>query len=444
MQNELKSQFNEEHYGSKPGKSILSLYKDLVGSCFVDRTILIIGGTGSFGQKFVTVLFEHFKPKAVIVFSRDEFKQHHMRTVLGFNEKKYPDLHYVIGDIRNKERIYATLKEYRVDIVVHAAAIKHVDICEKNPTECIDTNITGTINLVNACKEAGVKKVLALSTDKCVDPINIYGASKLCLERLIIAANNFYALKEKSNSQETMCCSNNTSCGFHVKHETMCCSNNTSCGFHVKHETLFSVVRYGNVLGSRGSVIHVFAEQIKNGEIKVTDENMTRFTIMKEEAVNFAMNCLGLMIGGEIFVPELYTYKIGQLVNLMKPKNDFPVKVIGVRPGEKIHECMISKHESHLAFRVNTGSTFRSLTYPKVCQGNVGNGNFGNFYVIRNHYYGDYVDYKSYYDKEFSSMKVYEEECIKECGDGWSYRSDKSDVIDDQKLKGLIAIALCE
>ncbi len=382
-----------------PNTSILSLYNKRVESCFANKTILITGGTGSFGQKFISVLFENFKPKAVIVFSRDEFKQHRMRTVSGFNEKKYTDLHYVIGDIRNEQRLRETLKKYKVNIVVHAAAIKHIDICEKNPTECIDTNITGTINLANACIYAGVEKVLALSTDKCVDPINIYGASKLCLERLIISANNFYTLRENEKNQRSDC-----------------------------SETLFSVVRYGNVLGSRGSVIHVFAEQAKNGEINITDEKMTRFTIMKEEAVNFAMNCLSMMIGGEIFVPELPTYNIGQLLKLMKPHADFPVKIVGVRPGEKIHECMISKHESHLAFRVNTG-----LTYSNFRQ--------GDFYVIRNHYYGNYVDYKSHYNNEFS-MKVYEGERVKDCKPGWSYRSDKSDVIDDQKFKSLIAIAL--
>jgi UDP-N-acetylglucosamine 4,6-dehydratase len=416
MQNE---QINEERSVSNPGKSILSLYGGMVGQCFIGETILITGGTGSFGQKFVTVLFEHFKPKAVIVFSRDEFKQHHMRTVLGFNEKKYPNLHYVIGDVRNKQRIYETLKEYRVNIVVHAAAIKHVDICEKNPTECIDTNITGTINLVNVCKEAGVKKVLALSTDKCVDPINIYGASKLCLERLIIAANNFYALKENSDALKKYHEMQNQPYSSHVIGGI-----SVSVSTKPSDETIFSVVRYGNVLGSRGSVIHVFSEQIKNGEIKVTDGDMTRFTIMKEEAVNFAMNCLAMMIGGEIFVPELPTYKIGQLIELIKPHADFPVKVMGVRPGEKIHECMISKHESHLAFKVNV--------YMK--------GNVGNFYVIRNHYYGDYVDYKSYYNKLLS----YTEEYVEECKPGWSYTSSKSDVIDDQKLKGLIAVALWE
>jgi len=384
------------------GNDILSLYKSNIERCVTNKTILITGGTGSFGQKFVYILLEHFKPKAVIIFSRDEFKQHNMQTVLGYNEKKYPNLHYVIGDIRNQQRIYDTLKQYRVNIVIHTAAIKHVDICEKNPTECIDINIIGTINLVNACKEAGVEKVLALSTDKCVDPINIYGASKLCLERIVTSANNFYILKENSNINNFI--------------------DNTP------PDPLFSVVRYGNVLGSRGSVIHVFSEQIKNGEIKITDENMTRFTIMKEEAVNFAMNCLSMMIGGEIFVPELPTYKIGQLVNVMKPNPKFLVTVIGIRPGEKTHECMISKHESHLTFHVDCVKHLRSDT---------SYNDHGSFYVIRNHYYGDYLDYKSNYSDIFGCK-----DCITDCAPGWSYMSDSSTVISDQKLKGLIAQCL--
>lgn len=368
--------------------SILNLYTKRVAKSINDQTIFITGGTGSFGQRLTTILFSQFKPKAVIIFSRDEFKQHQMRTTLGYNESKYPNLYYVIGDIRNRQRIYETLRDYNVTIVVHAAAIKHIDICERNPTECIETNITGAANLVNACKDAGVEKVLALSTDKCVDPINIYGASKLCLERIVISSNNFYSLKENAFPA-------------------------------------FSVVRYGNVLGSRGSVTHVFSEQIKTGTIKITDESMSRFTIMKEEAVNFALNCLSIMIGGEIFVPELPSYSIKQFVNVMKPYENFPVTVIGPRPGEKIHECMISQHESHLAFHVDTIKNRSENT----CQ--------GSFYVIRSHYGGNSVDYKSYYSSNFG-------DCINQCAQGWSYASNDKKFIDDQKLRALIGVVLTE
>lgn len=380
---------NLENFGS-----ILDLYKKRVSESINGQTVFITGGTGSFGQKLVNILFLQFKPKAVIIFSRDEFKQHHMRTVLGYNETKYPNLYYVIGDIRNRQRIYETLRDYGVTIVIHAAAIKHVDICEKNPTECIDTNIMGAVNLVNACKDAGVKKVLALSTDKCVDPVNIYGASKLCLERIVISSNNFYALKDDNNTLST--------------------------------GPLFSVLRYGNVLGSRGSVVHVFSEQIKSGQIKVTDENMTRFTIMKEEAVNFALNCLSLMIGGEIFVPELSTYSIKQFVDVMKPHPNFPVLYTGSRPGEKVHECMISQHESHLAFQVDT---VKSKRLDDTSQ--------GSFYVIRHNYYGNYVNYEQYYAKNFG-------DCINQCDKGWSYASNDNKTIDNHKLRVLINVAFID
>lgn len=371
--------------------SILNLYKNRVAEAVQGQSILITGGTGSFGQKFIDILFSNFKPKAVIVFSRDEFKQHHMRTVLGYS--KYPNLYFVIGDVRNRQRIYETLREYKITIVIHAAAIKHVDFCEKNPTECIETNITGAINLVNACKDAGVKKVLALSTDKCVDPVNIYGASKLCLERVVISGNNFYAMKEGEENERDF--------------------------------PIFSVLRYGNVLGSRGSVIHVFSDQIKNGEIKVTNGEMTRFTIMKEEAVNFAMNCLSFMIGGEIFVPELPTYNIGQLVNVMKPHKDFPVKIVGVRAGEKIHECMISRHESHLAFHINTNREYS-------------NNNHGTFYVIRPHYCSNYVSYYDHYSDTFG-------DCVADCASNFEYTSNNTlNVLEDRRLRTLVSVTFCE
>lgn len=370
--------------------SALTLHKKFVDS-ISNQTILVTGGTGSFGQKFIATVFEHFQPKAIVVFSRDEFKQHHMKTVGGFSEQKYPNLHYVLGDIRNRDRLYEVLKEYLVDIVVHTAAIKHVDISEKNPSECIETNIIGSMNLVRACKDANVKKVLALSTDKCVDPINIYGASKLCLERIVITGNNFPLLKKiyEDPTQE--------------------------------HPTIFSVARYGNVLGSRGSVVHVFSEQIKAGTIKVTDNKMTRFTLLKSEAVNFALNCIGMMVGGEVFIPELPSYSLEQLIRVMTPFPNFPIENIGLRPGEKIHESMISKHESHLALYIKP-----------ITDINLG------FYVVRNHYYGKYVDYESLYSKIFESEEVVN------CCANWSYSSNTNKLLDDDKLKALVAFVLWE
>jgi len=370
--------------------SALTLNSDLAES-FLGQTILVTGGTGSFGQKFIATVFEHFKPKAIVVFSRDEFKQHHMKTVGGFSEQKYPNLHYVLGDIRNRDRLYEILKEYRVDIVVHTAAIKHVDISEKNPSECIETNIIGSLNLVKACKDANVKRVLALSTDKCVDPINIYGASKLCLERVVITGNNFPLLKEFYEGSTQKC------------------------------PTIFSVARYGNVLGSRGSVVHVFSEQIKNGTLKVTNKEMTRFTLLKSEAVNFALNCIGMMVGGEVFVPELPSYSLEQLIRVMSPHPEFPIENIGLRPGEKIHESMISKHESHLALRINP-----------VIDTNRG------FYVIRNHFYGKYVNYESLYSNIFKGGEVIN------CCANWSYSSDDNPLLKDDRLKALVALVLNE
>jgi UDP-N-acetylglucosamine 4,6-dehydratase len=437
---------------------ILSLNNQMLSKTFDNQAILITGGTGSFGQKFISTLFDNFKPQSVIVFSRDEFKQHHMRTVGGYSEEKYPNLHYVIGDIRNKQRLYETLRDYRVTMVVHTAAIKHIDICEKNPTECIDTNIIGSVNIVDACKEAGVRKVLALSTDKCVDPINIYGASKLCLERVMIAANNFREIAQnvddKQRINEVTNVLNNNS-NFNAtpvqKDATLSFFSWAIKNKQKESNTIFSVARYGNVLGSRGSAIHVFTEQIKSGELKITDMNMTRFTIMKQEAVNFAMNCLSMMIGGEVFVPELPSYNIEQLINVMKPCDNFPVRVTGVRPGEKIHECMVSKHESHLAIRIIVHKSvqahgdeplvpIRMTTRPlpeKDCLHEKSKQDIG-FYVIRHHYYGGYVDYQKYY------AHMCGEEYVKACEKDWSYVSNGSYSLTNDKLKELIDIARSE
>jgi len=342
------------------------------------QTILITGGTGSFGQKLIKILFTHFQPKKVIVFSRDEFKQHIMLTEFGFNKETYPNLYFAIGDVRNYDRIYQVIKQYDVNIVVHTAAIKHVTFAELNPDECILTNVIGTSNLVKACQEANVNKVLALSTDKCVDPINLYGATKLCLERLVIMGNNFEKIRDENTS------------------------------------TRFAVARYGNVLGSRGSIVHVFQDQCKSGQLKITHPDMTRFTLLKEEAVTFALNSLAGMLGGEVFVPILPSYNIGQLAQLIGP--NLPHIVTGIRPGEKVAECMISRHESYLGLEI-------------------GNGN-DKFYIIRHHHYQKHLDYVAYYQNIYGSAKELESD--------WSYSSDHNGLIETETLDQLVKIVLQE
>jgi UDP-N-acetylglucosamine 4,6-dehydratase len=263
-----------------------------------EQTILITGGTGTFGNKITEILLKNTNPKKIIIFSRDEFKQYNMKN-------KFKDflnkIKFVIGDIRNKDSLNLALKN--VDIVFHAAALKQVDTIENNPIEAIKTNIYGTENVVLSAIYNNVKYVIGISTDKCVSPVNLYGATKLCLEKLIINGN------ELSD-----------------------------------HKTKFSVLRYGNVMGSRGSVIPLFIEQSKQNKFTVTDENMTRFTLTIQEAINFVLNCLTKMIGGEIFVPRLPSYSIKQLVHIINP--DAEINIIGIRPGEKLYETMISEHES--------------------------------------------------------------------------------------------------
>lgn len=367
-----------------------------------NQIILITGGTGSFGQCIISTVQE-YAPKCIIVYSRDEYKQYQMMNNVLF--KYLTNIVYVIGDIRNYDRLYETLVKYKVNIVVHTAALKHVHFCEINPVECIDTNITGTINVVKACQNAKVEKVLALSTDKCVDPINIYGASKLCLERLIICGNNFSSIKTKSP-------------GFRGT-DTL--------------STKFSVCRYGNVLGSRGSVIHVFEDQIKNGQMTITNPDMTRFTLMKQDAVNFAIECLGYMMGGEIFVPQLPSYSVGQLAKIMisikyntdtsasaiSTDNDFKplINIIGTRAGEKTHEHLLSKHEAHLTLTLTHKETNKTL------------------YLIKHHYYGDVIDYRMMYARTFD---------IQEYASTKPYSSKNNKFVTDDQLKMCVVQALSE
>jgi len=266
-----------------------------------NKSILITGGTGSFGVHFIkNILLKFKKIKKIIIFSRDEFKQFELSKV--FSEEKFPCMRFFIGDVRDKNRLELALKD--VNYVIHAAALKHVPIAEYNPFEAIKTNIIGSQNLIEACLSSGVKKVIALSTDKAAAPLNLYGATKLCSEKLFIAANN---IKGKNN-------------------------------------ITFSVVRYGNVLGSRGSVIPEFFKQRENGILNITDKDMTRFSINLDDCVDIVMYALTNSIGGEIFVPKIPSFKIVDLANVIAPKSK--IRFIGIRPGEKIYEELITSSES--------------------------------------------------------------------------------------------------
>ena len=265
---------------------------------FNDKTVLITGGTGSFGKKFSEILLREFKPKKLIVFSRDELKQHEMRTK-GFD---HPCMRYFLGDVRDVDRLRRAFAG--VDYVVHAAALKQVPACEYNPFEAIQTNVIGAKNIIDAAIDECVQKVMAISTDKAVNPVNLYGASKLCAEKLFVQGNSY--------------------------------AGGTS--------TRFSCTRYGNVVGSRGSVIPVFREQAKTGCITVTDERMTRFWLTLEQGVRFVMKALGRMHGGEIFVPKIPSMRIMDLAATMAP--DCKVEYVGIRPGEKLHEVLISEDEA--------------------------------------------------------------------------------------------------
>ena len=263
-----------------------------------NQTILITGGTGSFGKKFTRIALEEKLPKKIIIFSRDELKQHEMK-VHGYD---HPSLRYFIGDVRDRERLVRAM--HGVDIVVHAAALKQVPACEYNPMEAIKTNIMGTANVVEAALDAGVKKVMTISTDKAVNPVNLYGATKLAAEKLTVQSNNYAAGKA----------------------------------------TRYSCVRYGNVVGSRGSVVPLFLKQRANGKVTITDERMTRFWLSLEQGVRFVMSCIEQMEGGEVFVPKIPSTKIVDLANAIVP--DAKMEIIGIRPGEKVHEVLISEDEA--------------------------------------------------------------------------------------------------
>ncbi len=270
-----------------------------------DQVVLVTGGTGSFGKEFIRILLDEYKPAKVIVFSRDELKQHEMREA-GFNQ---PNLRYFIGDVRDRERLKRAMDG--VTVVVHAAALKQVPACEYNPMEAINTNILGTANVVEAALETGVHKVLALSTDKAVSPANLYGATKLAAEKLTVQSNAYSG----------------------------------------DRPSRFSCVRYGNVVGSRGSVVPVFLRQRANGKLNITDERMTRFWLSLEQGVRFVLHCIEIMQGGEVFVPKLPSTTITDLAKAIAP--DAKLEVTGIRPGEKLHEMLISEDEARTAVELD-------------------------------------------------------------------------------------------
>ena len=271
-----------------------------------DKTILITGGTGSFGKKFIATVLARYKPKKVIVYSRDELKQFEMQQT--FNQ---PCMRYFIGDVRDAQRLDMAM--HGVDYVVHAAALKQVPAAEYNPMECIKTNVGGAENVIQAALNNGVQKVIALSTDKAANPVNLYGATKLCSDKLFVAANNMAG----------------------------------------HNPTVFSVVRYGNVVGSRGSVVPFFDRLIKNGaqSLPITHSEMTRFWITLQQGVDFVLENFARMKGGELFVPKIPSVRMTDLARSMAP--DLPLKIIGIRPGEKLHEVMCPADDSYHTFEFN-------------------------------------------------------------------------------------------
>jgi UDP-N-acetylglucosamine 4,6-dehydratase len=263
-----------------------------------EQIVVITGGTGSFGQKFVEIMLRDYQPKQLVVFSRDELKQHEMRA----GAIDHPSLRYFIGDVRDQARLERAFAG--ATVVVHAAALKQVPACESNPFEAIQTNIMGSHNVIDAAMKQGVRRILALSTDKAVNPVNVYGATKLCAEKLFVQAN--------ADAMNT--------------------------------ETRFSCARYGNVLGSRGGVLQMFLDQRKRGKITITDPRMTRFWITVENGVRFVIRCVEQMHGGEIFVPKIPSMRMIDLANSIAQGCE--VETIGIRSGEKLHEALVSEDEA--------------------------------------------------------------------------------------------------
>lgn len=266
-----------------------------------DASVLITGGTGSFGRKCVAMLLAKCPPRRLVVFSRDEQKHVDMQRG-AFPFDRFPQMRYFVGDVRDAARLEMAMKG--IDYVIHAAAMKHVDVAEYNPQECIHTNIGGAENVINAAIRTGVKKVIALSTDKAASPINLYGATKLCSDKLFVAANHLAG----------------------------------------RDGPRFAVVRYGNVVGSKGSVIPFFLKKREEGELPITDPRMTRFWITLEQGVDMVLNAFETMVGGEVFVPKIPSMNIMDLARAIAP--DVPTRIVGIRPGEKLHECMITADDA--------------------------------------------------------------------------------------------------
>ena len=271
-----------------------------------DLNVLVTGGTGSFGKKFTRTMLRDFHPRKLIIFSRDELKQHEMR-VAGFDHES---LRYFIGDVRDRDRLTRAMNG--VDVVVHAAALKQVPACEYNPLEAVATNINGARNVIDAALDSGVKRILALSTDKAVNPANLYGATKLVAEKLFVQANSY-----------------------------------SGAG-----PSRFSCVRYGNVVGSRGSVIPLFRAQRSSGRVTVTDARMTRFWITLDQGVRFVIRCIEQMHGGEVFVPKIPSMNLVDLSNAIAP--ECRIEEIGIRPGEKLHEVLLSEDEARHAVELDS------------------------------------------------------------------------------------------
>ncbi len=330
------------------------------------KTILITGGTGSFGKKMLSTLLKNFKCKKIIIFSRDELKQYELKEQ--FTVRKHKNLRYFIGDIRDYDRLQLAFKN--VDVVIHAAALKQVDTAEYNPIEVIKTNIHGTENVVRAAAAAGVEKLIALSTDKAVNPVNLYGATKLAAEKLVISANNYFGHQDS---------------------------------------TKFSVVRYGNVIGSRGSVVNVFKRLVHSKEqfLPITDKDMTRFWMTLDESVEFVINSLKLMKGGEIFIPKIPSIKILDLAKAMGSNKK--IKIIGLRPGEKLTEVLCSADESHLLIEFKKYFVSTPSTSVDKNSATFSNKNFNSFLKNKLGEKGKKVlkrfSYNSANNKKFLSIK---------------------------------------
>lgn len=344
---------------------MLNLNLPAIGELVNNQTIMITGGTGSFGHQVTRTILTHFHPKKLIIFSRDEFKQAMMNQTLSqeLSPEKHNLLRFFLGDVRDQPRLEQALNG--VDIVFHAAALKRIDTLEYNPQEAIKTNVLGTQNLINASIKEKVKRVIFISTDKATAPVNLYGSTKLCAEKLVIAANSLAG----------------------------------------EDGTIFGVLRYGNVFASRGSVVPIFAKQKENNVLTITDTQMTRFTLTLEEAISFVLNCASVMIGGEVFIPKIPSYDILQLALVIAP--DAEQKIIGLRPGEKLHESMICSHEGHLTLD---------------CQ---------SFYVIRPstkfHQNLNYIEH--YRELGFDPQEM---------PSGFSYSSDENQTVNNQVLTALV------